>query len=52
MTGSVLKENSALNKFFFGEDFKGTLTAEKFTQFQKKFQSEMIRMESFFGTFA
>lgn len=45
MTGSVLKENSALNKYFFGNDFTQLLTIEKFTNFQKHLQSEMIRME-------
>ena len=45
MTGSVIKENSALNKYFFGSDFKEFLTVEKFISFQKQLLSEMIKME-------
>ncbi len=45
MTGSVIKENSALNKYFFGQNFKELLTVEKFIQFQKRLQGEIIKME-------
>ena len=45
MTGSVIKENSSLNKYFFGKDFKELLTVEKFIDFQKNLQREVIKME-------
>lgn len=45
MTGNVIKENSALNEFFFGKDLSENLTTKKFTRFQKKLQDEVIKME-------
>jgi hypothetical protein len=45
MTGSVVKENSALNKYFFGSDLKEFLTVEKFINFQKQLLSELVKME-------
>lgn len=45
MTGNVIKENSALNEYFFGKDLSGCLTTKKFTEFQKKLQDEVIKME-------
>lgn len=45
MTGSVIKENSCLNEFFFGKDLDQLLTSQKFTDFQRKLQTEVIRME-------
>lgn len=45
MTGSVIKENSNLNEYFFGSERSELLTVQKFTEFQRKLQSEVIRME-------
>lgn len=45
MTGNVIKENSALNEYFFGKDLNASLTTKKFTDFQKKLQDEVIKME-------
>jgi calcium uptake protein 1, mitochondrial len=45
MTGSVVKENSALINYFFGNNKKDLLTVEKFVAFQKSLQKEMIRIE-------
>lgn len=45
MTGSVIKENSALINYFFGDDKKELLTVEKFIDFQKSLQKEMIKIE-------
>jgi hypothetical protein len=45
MTGSVIKENSALNEYFFGENLSQLLTVKKFIDFQRKLQAEVIKME-------
>lgn len=45
MTGSVIKENSTLNDYFFGKNRDQLLTAKKFSEFQKRLQAEVIRME-------
>lgn len=45
MTGSVIKENSKLNEYFFGNDLSELLTVQKFIEFQKKLQNEVIQME-------
>ncbi|CAF0890440.1 unnamed protein product [Brachionus calyciflorus] len=45
MTGSVIKENSNLNDYFFGKDHSVLLTSKKFTDFQEKLQNEVIKME-------
>jgi hypothetical protein len=45
MTGSVIKGNSTLNEYFFGSDLKGLLTVNKFIDFQKRLQTEVIQME-------
>jgi hypothetical protein len=45
MTGSVIKENAVLNEFFFGKSRNELLTCEKFLDFQKQLQAEVIKME-------
>lgn len=45
MTGSVLKENETLNEYFFGSDLSELLTVQKFTDFHRKFQAEVVEME-------
>lgn len=45
MTGNIIRENSALNEYFFGKDLSAYLTAKKFTDFQKKLQDEVFKME-------
>jgi calcium uptake protein 1, mitochondrial len=45
MTGSVIKNNSTLNQFFFGRDLSELLTCDKFIEFQSRLQAEVIRME-------
>ncbi len=45
MTGSVIKANSTLNEYFFGKSKNDLLTVEKFLDFQKQLQSEVIKME-------
>jgi hypothetical protein len=45
MTGSVIRNNSNLNEYFFGHDLKGLLTVDKFIAFQKRLQDEVCRME-------
>ena len=45
MTGSVLKDNKSLNEYFFGKEWNELLTVERFTQFQKKLQSEVMGKE-------
>lgn len=45
MTGSVIRENQLLNEYFFGENLDQLLTVERFLEFQRKLQVEVIRME-------
>jgi len=45
MTGSVIKSNTVLNEFFFGKSRGDLLTCEKFLDFQKQLQAEVIKME-------
>lgn len=45
MTGSVLKDNKSLNEYFFGKDWNELLTFERFTHFQKRLQTEVMRKE-------
>lgn len=39
--------SSALAKYFFGEDLKQKLTTEKFLDFQKQLQTELLTLEVF-----
>ena len=45
MTGSVLKGNKNLNEYFFGKENDQLLTVEKFIDFQKKLQAEVMQKE-------
>ena len=45
MTGSVIKENNTLNDYFFGKNRDQLLTVQKFTDFQRSLQTEVIKME-------
>ncbi|KJH51034.1 EF hand [Dictyocaulus viviparus] len=40
-----VESNSALERYFFGEDGKKTLTASKFLEFQESLYSDILRME-------
>ncbi|XP_032805892.1 calcium uptake protein 1, mitochondrial isoform X2 [Petromyzon marinus] len=46
-TGNTLKSgfNSALTTFFFGEDLHGKLTIDKFLQFQRRLQRDILKLE-------
>lgn len=45
-TGSSLKGiNSGLNAYFFGEDLKGELTVDRFLEFQRSLQEEILALE-------
>ena len=37
--------NSGLNSYFFGENREGILTVEKFLEFQRQLQNEILRLE-------
>jgi hypothetical protein len=41
--------NSALTAYFFGKDLRGKLTVEKFLEFHKQLQDEILTLEV--GTF-
>lgn len=45
MTGNVLKDNETLNEYFFGHNLDELLTVQKFTDFHKQLQTEVIKME-------
>lgn len=45
MTGSIIKENIVLNDYFFGKNRQELLTVQKFSDFQKQIQDEVIKME-------
>lgn len=45
MTGSVIRGNSTLNHYFFGDDNSKLLTVKKFTDFQQRLQQECIEKE-------
>ena len=45
MTGSVIKENTALNDYFFGKNRTELLTLQKFLDFQNNLQNEVVKME-------
>merc|ERR1719234_2833977 len=44
-TGSVKGVNTGLNAYFFGEDLKGELTVERFLEFQRSLQEEILALE-------
>lgn len=45
-TGSTFKGiNSGLNNYFFGEEREGILTVEKFLDFQRQLQNEILKLE-------
>ena len=44
-TGSVKGINTGLNAYFFGEDLKGELTVERFLEFQRSLQEEILALE-------
>lgn len=44
-TGNILKDNSILNRFFFGEKFDEILTLEKFLEFYDQLENEILRLE-------
>jgi len=44
-TGSVKGINTGLNAYFFGEDLKGELTVERFLDFQRSLQEEILALE-------
>jgi len=45
-TGNTFKGvNSGLISYFFGEDRQGTLTVDRFLEFQKRLQEEMLALE-------
>ncbi|CAF3058889.1 unnamed protein product [Rotaria socialis] len=44
-TGNILKENSILNKFFFGENLDKLLSIEKFLLFYEQLQYEILLLE-------
>ena len=37
--------NTGLNAYFFGEDLKGELTVERFLEFQRSLQEEILALE-------
>ena len=45
MTGSVIRENHKLNEYFFGPNLDQLLTVERFVEFQRRLQAEVIKME-------
>jgi hypothetical protein len=40
-----LVDFSGLNNYFFGEDRDGILTVEKFLEFQRRLQNEILKLE-------
>ena len=44
-TGSVKGINTGLNAYFFGDDLKGELTVERFLEFQRSLQEEILALE-------
>ena len=44
-TGSVKGVNTGLNAYFFGEDLKGELTVDRFLEFQRSLQEEILALE-------
>jgi len=45
-TGSTLKGiNSGLKSYFFGEELKGNLTVDRFLEFQRSLQEEILALE-------
>ena len=44
-TGNILKDNSILNQFFFGENLDQMLTLERFLQFYEELQNEILILE-------
>ena len=45
-TGSSYKGiNSGLTTYFFGENKEGNLTVDKFLEFQRQLQNEILRLE-------
>lgn len=44
-TGSVKGINTGLNAYFFGEDLKGELTVDRFLEFQRSLQEEILALE-------
>jgi len=44
-TGNILKENSILNQFFFGENLDELLSIEKFLIFYDQLQKEILSLE-------
>lgn len=47
VTGSVLSAhvNSGIKEYFFGKDFKKRLTVQRFIEFQKNLQQEVMYLE-------
>jgi Ca2+-binding EF-hand superfamily protein len=50
MTGSVIKENSNLNEYFFGKNKDQLLTVKKFSEFHRQLQFEVLKIEVDFNT--
>merc|ERR1719239_1717468 len=44
-TGSIKGVNTGLNAYFFGEDLNGELTVERFLEFQRSLQEEILALE-------
>lgn len=44
-TGNILRENSILNQYFFGENLDQLLSVEKFLQFYEQLQNEILLLE-------
>merc|ERR1719427_1066030 len=44
-TGTVKGINSGLNAYFFGEDLQGELTVDRFLEFQRSLQEEILALE-------
>lgn len=45
MTGSVIRENHHFNEYLFGPNLDQLLTVERFVEFQRRLQAEVVRME-------
>ena len=44
-TGNILRENSIVNQYFFGENLDQLLSIEKFLQFYEQLQTEILQLE-------
>ncbi|KAG0423380.1 Calcium uptake protein 1 like protein, mitochondrial, partial [Dictyocoela muelleri] len=44
-TGNILRENSIVNQYFFGQNLDQLLTIDKFFQFYEQLQKEILQLE-------